>query len=50
LITQTVADLRDLDPRILMPGHCSGWRAKNEIEKVMPGRLAPSTVGTRFLL
>jgi len=50
LITQTVADLKDLDPRVLMPGHCSGWRAKNEIERRMPGRLAPSTVGTRFLL
>lgn len=46
----TVEDLRDLNPRVLIPGHCSGWRAKNEIEKLMPGRLAPSTVGTQFFL
>ena len=47
-ITQTVADLKKLDPKILMPGHCSGWRVKYEINKEMPGRLAPSTVGTKF--
>ncbi|KAJ9498282.1 hypothetical protein H2202_006433 [Exophiala xenobiotica] len=47
-VKQTVADLKELDPDILMPGHCSGWRAKVEIESVMPGKLAPSTVGTKF--
>ncbi|KIX00109.1 uncharacterized protein Z518_10246 [Rhinocladiella mackenziei CBS 650.93] len=49
-IKETIADLKDLNPRILIPGHCSGWRAKNEIERVMPGKLAPSTVGTKFVL
>ena len=49
-IQATVEDFSKLDPTLLMPGHCSGWRAKVEIEKVMPGRLAPSTVGTEFLL
>ena len=49
-IKETVAELKELNPRVLMPGHCSGWRAKYEIEKVMPGRLAPLTVGTKFML
>lgn len=49
-IKQTVQDLKSLDPHVLMPGHCTGWRAKNDIENVMPGRLAPSTVGTIFTL
>ncbi|KIW96535.1 uncharacterized protein Z519_01926 [Cladophialophora bantiana CBS 173.52] len=49
-IKDTVAELKELNPRILIPGHCSGWRAKYEIEKAMPGRLAPSTVGTQFVL
>lgn len=48
VITQTVADLKKLDPKLLLPGHCSGWRVKYEINKEMPGRLAPSTVGTKF--
>ena len=49
-IQETVRDLKQLDPQLLMPGHCSGWRAKLEIDKMMPGRLAPSTVGTLFAL
>lgn len=50
VITETVSDLQALEPKVLMPGHCTGWRAKFEIEKNMPGRLAPSTVGTRFVI
>ncbi|KAF2096823.1 metallo-beta-lactamase superfamily protein [Rhizodiscina lignyota] len=47
-ITETVADLKKMDPKLLLPGHCSGWKVKYEINKEMPGRLAPSTVGTKF--
>lgn len=49
-VKDTIKDLSDLNPRVLMPGHCSGWRAKYEIENLMPGRLAPSTAGTQFIL
>ncbi|KAH8805469.1 metallo-beta-lactamase superfamily protein [Xylogone sp. PMI_703] len=49
-VGDTVKDLRSLNPRLMIPGHCSGWRVKNEIERLMPGKLAPSTVGTRFIL
>lgn len=44
----TVQDLKLLDPKVLLPGHCSGWRVKFEIEKEMPGRLVPSSVGLRL--
>ncbi|KAK2788601.1 hypothetical protein FQN53_003453 [Emmonsiellopsis sp. PD_33] len=44
-IDATVRDLKALDPKVLLPGHCSGWRVKYEIEKEMPGRLVPSSVG-----
>jgi 7,8-dihydropterin-6-yl-methyl-4-(beta-D-ribofuranosyl)aminobenzene 5'-phosphate synthase len=47
-IESSVRDLQALKPKLLLPGHCTGWRAKYEIEKVMPGQLAPCTVGTRF--
>jgi len=47
-IQATVKDLKELDPKILLPGHCTGWRAKLEIEKQMPGRLVPCVVGTKF--
>lgn len=47
-VQDTVRDLKALDVRILVPGHCSGWRVKGEIEKEMPGRLVPCSVGARF--
>ncbi|KKZ57809.1 hypothetical protein EMCG_05560 [[Emmonsia] crescens] len=47
-IDATVKDLKVLDPKVLLPGHCSGWRVKFEIEKEMPGRLVPSSVGFRL--
>lgn len=47
-IQNTIADLKRLDPAVLMPGHCSGWRAKFAIEKHIPGSLVPCTVGSRI--
>lgn len=47
-VQQTVRDLKELNTKLLLPGHCSGWRVKCEIEKEMPGRLVPCTVGSRF--
>lgn len=47
-IQSTVADLKRLDPAVLMPGHCSGWRSKFAIEKHMPGTLVPCTVGIKI--
>lgn len=49
-IQRTVADLKALGTKLLLTGHCTGWRAKFEIEKQMPGRLVPSFVGSRFVL
>ncbi|KAJ5198223.1 uncharacterized protein N7498_007340 [Penicillium cinerascens] len=47
-IQSTVTDLKRLDPAVLMPGHCSGWRSKFAIEKHMPGTLVPCTVGIKI--
>ncbi|WPG97898.1 Hypothetical protein R9X50_00068100 [Acrodontium crateriforme] len=50
LIANTVSDLQKLKPSSLIAGHCTGWRAKFEIEKTMPGKLVPSFVGSKFVL
>jgi len=47
-IEYTIRDLKKLDPAVLLPGHCSGWRAKFSIEKHMPGSLVPCTVGVKI--
>lgn len=48
-IDATVKDFKVLSPKVLLPGHCSGWRVKGEIEKEMPGTMVPCTVGSRFI-
>ena len=51
-IEPTLADLRDLiRPRLLAPGHCTGWRAKAALASAFaPEHYAPSVVGTRYRL
>ncbi|KAF2470465.1 metallo-beta-lactamase superfamily protein [Lindgomyces ingoldianus] len=49
-IKATVRDLKDLDVKVLMAGHCTGWRAKFEIEREMKGSLVPSFVGIRTMV
>ena len=48
-IPDTVRDLLTLiDPRVVAPGHCTGWRAKAALaEAFAPGRYGPSVVGPR---
>jgi 7,8-dihydropterin-6-yl-methyl-4-(beta-D-ribofuranosyl)aminobenzene 5'-phosphate synthase len=51
-IEATVADLAALvDPRVVAPGHCTGWRAKTRLAaRFAPGHYAPSVVGTQYRL
>jgi len=51
-IGPTVRDLKDrIRPRLVAPGHCTGWRAKAELAaRFAPGRYAPSVVGTLYRL
>lgn len=51
-IPDTVRDLVDLvSPRIVAPGHCTGWRAKAALaDAFAPGRYGPSVVGSRYVL
>jgi 7,8-dihydropterin-6-yl-methyl-4-(beta-D-ribofuranosyl)aminobenzene 5'-phosphate synthase len=51
-IEDTVRDLRDrIDPRVVAPGHCTGWRAKAALANAFaPGRYAPSVVGSQYRL
>jgi len=51
-IAPTVDDLDTLiRPRIVAPGHCTGWRAKAALaDRFAPGRYGPSVVGTTYVL
>lgn len=51
-IEPTVRDLEArIAPRVVAPGHCTGWRAKARLSATFaPGRYGPSMVGTRYRL
>lgn len=51
-IGETVADLAEqIDPAVLAPGHCTGWRAQAALAaRFAPDRLAPSVVGSTYRL
>lgn len=51
-IGPTVGDLADLvAPRIVAPGHCTGWRAASALGTAFgPSGFASCVVGTRFVL
>jgi 7,8-dihydropterin-6-yl-methyl-4-(beta-D-ribofuranosyl)aminobenzene 5'-phosphate synthase len=51
-IAPTVRDLTErVVPRIVAPGHCTGWRAAGALADAFgPTGYAPSVVGTRYLL
>jgi 7,8-dihydropterin-6-yl-methyl-4-(beta-D-ribofuranosyl)aminobenzene 5'-phosphate synthase len=51
-IDATVRDLHDrIEPRVVAPGHCTGWRAKAALAQTFaPGRYGPSFVGSLYRL
>lgn len=49
-LASSLEDLKGLGPRVLMPGHCTGWRFKAMCEAAMPGVVAPSFCGTTYAL
>ena len=51
-IPATVHDLEQrIRPRIVAPGHCTGWRAKAALAGAFsPGGYAPSVVGSEYVL
>ncbi len=45
IIDQTVADFAEFDLDLIMPGHCTGWRAVNKLEQSFGDKVAPIAVG-----
>lgn len=49
IMPQTVADMAEINPEIIVPGHCTGFRAVHHlIETFGPERVVPSAVGRTF--
>jgi 7,8-dihydropterin-6-yl-methyl-4-(beta-D-ribofuranosyl)aminobenzene 5'-phosphate synthase len=50
LIAPTVAVLKELDPTLIVPAHCTGWRATHALARELPGAFVANSVGTRFVM
>jgi len=48
IIPDTIANLTDLAPDLVVPGHCTGWRAQHEVAAALPAAYTSSNVGTTF--
>jgi 7,8-dihydropterin-6-yl-methyl-4-(beta-D-ribofuranosyl)aminobenzene 5'-phosphate synthase len=48
IIPLTVDELKKANPTYIVPCHCSGWKASNEIIKVMPEKYIQNSVGSTF--
>jgi 7,8-dihydropterin-6-yl-methyl-4-(beta-D-ribofuranosyl)aminobenzene 5'-phosphate synthase len=47
-VAQTVEAVKALDPDYIIPMHCTGRVFSRLAEEAMPGKVIPSTTGTRF--
>jgi 7,8-dihydropterin-6-yl-methyl-4-(beta-D-ribofuranosyl)aminobenzene 5'-phosphate synthase len=48
LIPRVLDDLALLDPQVLVPAHCTGWRAQHAMAARFGEAFVPNSIGTRF--
>jgi 7,8-dihydropterin-6-yl-methyl-4-(beta-D-ribofuranosyl)aminobenzene 5'-phosphate synthase len=49
-IERTIAYLRSIEPRMVIPSHCTGFRAINRFAQEMPDEFTEGVVGITYLL
>jgi 7,8-dihydropterin-6-yl-methyl-4-(beta-D-ribofuranosyl)aminobenzene 5'-phosphate synthase len=50
VIGPTVEALVELDPEVLVPAHCTGWRAQHRLAAALPAAFVPNAVGSAFTM
>ncbi len=50
IIDSTVDALAELAPEVIIPAHCTGWRAAHALATRMPDAFIPNSVGSRMEL
>lgn len=50
IIAPTVAALKELNPALIVPAHCTGWKAVHAMARDLPQAFVQNSVGTRFVL
>ncbi len=49
-IPQTVAALKTFNPELVVPSHCTGWRALQALNQAFPEKFVFNSVGNRYVL
>jgi 7,8-dihydropterin-6-yl-methyl-4-(beta-D-ribofuranosyl)aminobenzene 5'-phosphate synthase len=50
LIPRVCADLYAMTPSVVVPAHCTGWRAQHALARTFGEAFVPNSVGTSFVL
>ncbi len=50
IIGPTIQALKEIDPEVIVPQHCTGWRATFEIAREFSEAFIPNSVGTKYTL
>ncbi len=50
IIDQTIAELAKMDPKVVVPMHCTGWKAMERFAQAFPSSFVLNSVGSRFRL
>jgi 7,8-dihydropterin-6-yl-methyl-4-(beta-D-ribofuranosyl)aminobenzene 5'-phosphate synthase len=48
LIPETVTHFAAIAPEVVVPGHCTGWRATHELARTLPDAFVQTSIGTRL--
>jgi 7,8-dihydropterin-6-yl-methyl-4-(beta-D-ribofuranosyl)aminobenzene 5'-phosphate synthase len=50
IIEPTVDALAEHAPDLIVPAHCTGWRAQHRLAAALPDAFVPNAVGTSYVL
>jgi 7,8-dihydropterin-6-yl-methyl-4-(beta-D-ribofuranosyl)aminobenzene 5'-phosphate synthase len=48
IIPRTIEELAKIGPDVVVPGHCTGWKATHELARRLPTAYIQTSVGTRL--
>lgn len=48
IVEKTLSELLALDPAVVVPMHCTGWKAMNAVSQALPDRFLLNSVGTQI--
>ena len=50
IIEPTIEALTEIGPDLIVPAHCTGWKANHRLAAALPDAFVPNAVGTSYVL